>query len=76
MIWPFLPLLAAYGVIAWLFTQLGLAIVGESQAGQRATPIVAALWPLAIAFLVIVGIVALIDVAFDRSTAWMRRSEP
>lgn len=75
MSWAFLPIIAGYGVLAWLLAQLGFSIVGESPAGKRAVPVVSAAWPLALAFLLMVAIAALIDTAFDRSTAWIRNPE-
>lgn len=67
MIWALLLFAACYLVFAWLIAELGYSIVGESPAGKQAVPVVAALWPLAIAFLVIVGIGAIFDFAVARS---------
>jgi branched-subunit amino acid permease len=75
MTWALLPIGAGYAVFAWLIWAFGVSLVGDSPVGRRAAPVVAVLWPLAIAFLVVVAISAAIDAAYDRATAWMRNPE-
>lgn len=75
MIWPYLPLIAAYLVVAWAVRQCGLSLAGESSAGRNAAPVVAVFWPLAVWLLLIIAVVALVEAGFDVATGWMRRAE-
>ncbi len=75
MIWPFLPLLAAYGCGAWVTWYLGHSLVGESRVGRKAVPVCAALWFVLLPLLITIGGLAAIEHAFDRATGWMRDPE-
>jgi hypothetical protein len=69
MTWAFIPPIAAWivgAVLCWLF---GSALVGASAAGRRALPIVAALWPMASIFLVLVALWAGFEALVARGLA-------
>lgn len=59
-----LPVLAiaAYLTVA----ALGADLVGESSAGRKALPVASALWPVALALLGLVALVAAVDAARAR----------
>ena len=71
MIWPFLPLIVVYLIVAWAVWQGGISLAGDSPTGRKAAPVVALLWPFAVWFLLFIAIVALVEGAFDQATAWM-----
>ena len=67
MIWPLLPAIVAYLIVAMLVWLFGCSLVGESAVGRKSVPAVAALWPAALWLLIVIGVVAAIDAAFEEA---------
>lgn len=66
-LWPFLPAIVGYLVVAMLVGLFGASLVGDSAAGRKAVPLVALFWPLALWVLVVIGVIAAIDAAFEEA---------
>ncbi len=73
MIWPFLPICAAWLLGAWTTWFLGTAVVGASRFGRQAVAALALLWFAALPVVIVVALLAAFGIALERTSDPGRR---